>query len=170
MEKMMRTDVSDKKEDWDLFLVFSMAAAQMVPQKKSVLYMEVEPVTVTYPNFWKWAYQILDDTLGTRPTRSIVTRINGTSHIDQSFWGKLTRVMGSGMGAMFQEQQSQQQPIATHIAQEGSMEFYSDWALAALMGYAQVYTEAGIPIIWGTFQMSKECAKNCQELLAGMMY
>ena len=38
------------------------------------------------------------------------------------------------------------------------------------MGYAQVYTEAGIPIIWGKFQMSKECADNRQELLAGMMY
>ena len=38
------------------------------------------------------------------------------------------------------------------------------------MGYAQVYTESGIPKIWGKFQMSKECADNRQELLAGMMY
>ena len=38
------------------------------------------------------------------------------------------------------------------------------------MGYAQVYTETGIPIIWGEFQMSKECAENSQELLAGMMF
>ena len=38
------------------------------------------------------------------------------------------------------------------------------------MGYAQVYTEAGIPKIWGNFQISKECADNCQELLAGVMY
>ena len=38
------------------------------------------------------------------------------------------------------------------------------------MEYAQVYTEAGIPKIWGGFQMSKECADNRQELLAGMMY
>ena len=38
------------------------------------------------------------------------------------------------------------------------------------MGYAQVHTEAGIPIIWGKFQMSKECTDNSQELLAGMMY
>ena len=42
--------------------------------------------------------------------------------------------------------------------------------MSALMGYAQVYTEAGIPKIWGTFQMSKEYADNCHELLAGMMY
>ena len=42
--------------------------------------------------------------------------------------------------------------------------------MSALMGYAQVYTEAGIPKIWGKFQMSQECADNCQELLAGMMY
>ena len=34
----------------------------------------------------------------------------------------------------------------------------------------QVYTEAGIPKIWGNFQMSKECVDNRQELLAGMMY
>ena len=38
------------------------------------------------------------------------------------------------------------------------------------MGYAQVYTESGIPNIWGKFQMSKECADNRQELLIGMMY
>ena len=38
------------------------------------------------------------------------------------------------------------------------------------MGYSQVYTEAGIPKIWGEFQMSKECADNRQELLAGMMF
>ena len=38
------------------------------------------------------------------------------------------------------------------------------------MEYTQVYTETGIPRIWGNFQMSKECADNLQELLAGMMY
>ena len=38
------------------------------------------------------------------------------------------------------------------------------------MGYSQVCTEAGIPRIWGKFKMSKECADNRQELLAGMMY
>ena len=78
--------------------------------------------------------------------------------------------MGSSMGAMIQKQQSQQQPTATPIVQAGLMESYCDWALAALMGYAQVHTEAGIPIIWGKFQMSKECADNRNELLAGMLY
>ena len=38
------------------------------------------------------------------------------------------------------------------------------------MGYAQVYTEAGIPIIGKKIQMSNEYADNLQELLAGMMY
>ena len=38
------------------------------------------------------------------------------------------------------------------------------------MVYYQVYTESGIPIIWGKFQMSKEYADNSQELLVGMMY
>ena len=38
------------------------------------------------------------------------------------------------------------------------------------MGYAQVYTEAGIRKIWGTFQMSKEYSDNRQESLADMMY
>ena len=49
MGKMMRIDVNYKKEDWDLFFAFSMAAAQIEPndQKNSVLAMEVEPVTVT---------------------------------------------------------------------------------------------------------------------------
>ena len=38
------------------------------------------------------------------------------------------------------------------------------------MGYAQVYTESGIPRIWGKFQIYKECSHNSQELLTGMMY
>ena len=83
----MRADVN-YKGNWDLFLEFSMAAAQMDPNnnKISVLFMEVEPVTVTDPSFWKWADQRLNATLRTRPTRSIVTIRSGTSHIDQSFW------------------------------------------------------------------------------------
>ena len=71
---------------------------------------------------------------------------------------------------MLQAQHIQQKPTATPSAQAGRREFYSDWALSALMGYAQVYTESGIPIIWGKFQMSKEYADKRQELLAGMMY
>ena len=81
LETMIRTDVNFIKEDWGLFLVFSMAAAQMDPnnKKRSILAMEVEPVTVTYPKFWKWESQILDATLGTRQTISVVTRVSGTS-------------------------------------------------------------------------------------------
>ena len=41
---------------------------------------------------------------------------------------------------MLQAQQRQQQPTATPSSQAGCRGFYSDWALAALMGYAQVYT------------------------------
>ena len=49
----MRTHVNYKKEDWDLFFAFSMTAAQMDPndKKRVFLAMEVEPVTVTDPNF-----------------------------------------------------------------------------------------------------------------------
>ena len=64
----------------------------------------------------------------------------------------------------------QQQPTATPIAQAGYGGFYRDWALAALMGYAQVYTGDGIPNIWGKFQMPKECDDSRQELMTGMMY
>ena len=78
--------------------------------------------------------------------------------------------MCSGMWAMLQAKQSQQQPTATPIAQPESRQLYSNWALAALMRYAQVYTEAGIPRIWEIFQMSKECDNNRQELLSGVMY
>ena len=78
--------------------------------------------------------------------------------------------MGSSMGEMLQAQQIQNEPTAIPIVQAGCREFYSNWELAALIGYAQVYTEAGIPQKWGNFQMSKECADNRQELLAGMMY
>ena len=50
---------------------------------------------------------------------------------------------------MLLAQQSQQQPTNTPIAQPGRRKLYSNWALAGLMGYAQVYPEAGIPRIWG---------------------
>ena len=71
---------------------------------------------------------------------------------------------------MLQAQQSQHQTNATPIEQAGSREFYRYLELAGLMGYYQVYTEVGIPIIWGKFQISKEYAENRQELLAGIMY
>ena len=84
---MIGTDVNYIRENLDLFFVFSMVAAQMDPnnQKKSVLAMEVEPVTINNPIIWKLSDQGLDATLGTRPTRYIVTRRRGTSQIDQSF-------------------------------------------------------------------------------------
>ena len=87
LKTIIKTHVNFIKEDWSLFLEFSMAAAQMDPndKKSSILAMEVEPVTVTDPKFWKWSDQRLDDKLGTRPTRSVVPRGRGTSQIDQSF-------------------------------------------------------------------------------------
>ena len=64
-----------------------MEAAQMDPNDKkiSVLAIEVEPVTVTDPKFWKWAEQRLDAIFVTSPTRYLVTRRSGTSHFDQYF-------------------------------------------------------------------------------------
>ena len=70
--------------------------------------------------------------------------------------------MGRGMGEMLQAQQSQQQPTATPSAQAVHREFYSNWALEAMMGYGKVYTESGIPGIWGKFWTPKECADNLQ--------
>ena len=93
--------------------------------------------------------------MGTRPIRSLVTERSGKSQIDQYFWENLTRVVGSGMGGILQEQQSQQQPTATSSSQAGHRDVYSDWEIASLMGYSQVYTESGIPRIWGKFQISK---------------
>ena len=115
-----------------------MMAAQMESNDKKIsgLSIEVELFNITYPKFWKWVDHILYAKLGTRPTRSIATRRSGTSQIYQSFWENLTRIMGSSMGEMLQEQQSQQQPTATPIVQAGRREFYSDWTLASLMGYA----------------------------------
>ena len=102
-------------------------------KKTSILAMEVEPVTVTDPKCWKWADQRLDATLGTRLTRSVVTRKRGTSQIDKSLRENITKVMGSSMGKMLQAQQIQQQLTETPIAKAGRREFLSDWALAALM-------------------------------------
>ena len=78
--------------------------------------------------------------------------------------------MGSSMGAMIQAQQRQNQHTDTISAQAGRREFYRDWALASMMGYAQVYTETGTQIMWGIFKMYKEFSYNWQELLARMMY
>ena len=82
----------------------------------------------------------------------------------------MTKVRLSGIGEMLQAQHSQHQTTNTSIVQAGCRDFYSDWELEALMGYAHVYTEIGIPRIWGKFQMSKECDYNRQEQMAGMMY
>ena len=59
LETMIRTDVNFIKEDWGLFFEFSMAAAQMDPKDKKVVY---------WP--WKWN-QSLSQTqnLGNRKTR-----------------------------------------------------------------------------------------------------
>ena len=122
-----------------------------IDKKRSSLATEVDPVISTDQKFWKWADQILDATLVTRPTRYPAMVRVGTSNIDGSFWENLTTVMVSGMGAMLQAQHSQYQPTATPSAQAVHREFYSNWALEAMMGYGQVYTESGIPGIWGKF-------------------
>ena len=98
-----------------------MTAAQMYPNDKKISFLaiEVEPFNVTDQNIWKWSDQRFNATLGTRPTRSLITRRSGTSQIDQSFWEKLTRLMDSGMEEMLQAQQIQQQPTAASISQAG---------------------------------------------------
>ena len=68
--------------------------------------------------------------------------------------------MDRSIEAMIQEKNSQHQPAATPSAQEGLRELYSEWAITALMGYAQVYKESTILIIWGKIQMAKECCEN----------
>ena len=75
--------------------------------------------------------------------------------------------MGSSMGEMLQSQQIQQKPTATPIAQAGRREFYSDWELAALMGYSQVYTEADIPKIWGNFKFSRNVLTTARNYWQG---
>ena len=71
--------------------------------------------------------------------------------------------MGSSMGVMLQAQQIQQQPTATPIEKAGRREFYRDWALTAQMGYAQVYTEAGIPKNWGNFKCPRNVLKTARD-------
>ena len=63
-----------------------MASEQMDSNDKnrSVLAMEVEPVTITDPEFWKWEDQILGATLGIWLTIFKVTIRSGTSQIVQS--------------------------------------------------------------------------------------
>ena len=76
----MKTEGNLQKEYWGLFFNSGMAAAHMDPDENniSVLDMEVEPVNGTDPKFWKWEDQLLDATLGTRPTRPPVTNRGGT--------------------------------------------------------------------------------------------
>ena len=126
-----------KKEDYEFFFEFAMAEVQMDLNynKVIVLYMEVEPVTAIDPKFWKLADQLLYATLGTRPKRSPVTNRGGTAQIDHYLWENLTKVMGSGIGAMLQSQYIQHQHTSTLSTQAGCREFYRDWELAELMGY-----------------------------------
>ena len=95
-----------------------MTSAQMDPNDKKISFLaiEVDPVIATDPKFCKKTDQRLDDTLGTSPTRSPVTNRGSTSKIVKSFWEDLTRVMGSGIGAMLLVQQSHQQPTSTPSA------------------------------------------------------
>ena len=80
MKTIIRTYFNFIKEDWGLFLEFSMELVQMDPNNKkiSTLAMEVEPFTVTNPKFSKWADKRLDATFGTRPKISIGMRMSGT--------------------------------------------------------------------------------------------
>ena len=80
-EEIMRKYVNYKKEDWDLFFLFSMVAAQMGPNEKKNQCPDHGSGTSDRhrPNIWKWADQRLDATLGTRSIRYIVTRRSGTS-------------------------------------------------------------------------------------------
>ena len=80
LEEITRTDVNCQIKYWELLFAFVMVAAHMDPnyKKSSVMTMEVEPVTATYPSFCKWEYQILYATLGTRPTRYQFTDRGGS--------------------------------------------------------------------------------------------
>ena len=64
--------------------------------------------------------------------------------------------------------QQQQQPGSTNSVHTGRRDNYNTYALAALMGYANVFNTSGIPMIWGKFQKSKDLADNRQELKKGM--
>ena len=59
--------------------------------------------------------------------------------------GKINKGNGQQHGGNDAGKTKKKQPTATPSAQLGHRELYSDWALAALMGYVQVYTEAVIP-------------------------
>ena len=108
LKKTIRTDVNFIKRIGVYSSNLQWRQHRCTQTKKSILAMEVEPVTITDPKFWKWSDQRLDATLGTRPTRSVFTRRSGTSQINQYFWENLTKVMGSSMGEMLQAQYIQQ--------------------------------------------------------------
>ena len=90
--------------------------------------------------------------------------------MDHSLWENLTKIMCSSIGAILQSEQRKHHPATFPGAQAGRRDFYSEWALTALMGYAPVYKESGIRIIWGKLQIAKECSDNLQELIIGMIY
>ena len=139
-------------------------------KNRSVLDMEVEPFTTIEPKCWKLADHRLDSTLVTKPAQSPYTNRVSTAYMDQQFWENLSKVIGSGIGDMIQAQQRNQQTSDTPSAHAGCREFYSELEIVVLMGYVQVHTESGTPIIWGKFQMPKQCDDNHQYLMARIMY
>ena len=146
-----------------------MAAGQVdAPDKKSsMLSLDVEPVTATYEGFCKLVEHQLDATLGTNPHNIAPVGV-GPPLINEAFRTNMTKMLGTIIVTLQYQHPQQQHLGSTHSVHTGRREKYNNDALAAVMGYTNVFNTNGMPRIWGKFKKYKGLADNRQELKKGM--
>ena len=79
-----------------------------------------------------------------------------------AFWADMTKVLGTIIVKLQAQQPQKHQPGSTHSIKKGGRENYNEYALAVLMGYANIFNTSDIPRIQGKLQNSKELADNMQ--------
>ena len=136
-------------------------------KRSSMLVLDVEQVTATYEEFWNWAEHRLYVTLGTKP-QNIAPSVEVPPQINSDFWENMTKMLETSKVVPHTQQTHQQHPGSTYGFQTGRRENYNDYALAALMGYANKLNTSDIPRTWGKFNQSKYLADDRQELNKGM--
>ena len=105
----------------------------------------------------------MDAKLGTKP-HNIDAYVAGPPQTNAAFWENLTKMLGTIIVALQNQQPHEQQLGSTNSFQKGRRDNYNGYELTALMGYDNVFNTSDIPRIWGKFHQSKELADNRQEL------
>ena len=66
-----------------------------------------------------------------------------------AFWQDITKILGTIVVSLQARQPQQKQSEVTQNGQTNRRYNYNEYALAALMGYTNVFNTSNIPSIWG---------------------